>query len=137
MRNKVSPMCLLSSDKQPKMKYFISLFHSNLKCLNIRLFILFEHTLTKIVCMLHACFMHEAYMQNYLHVCTHADLHDVCMRNCMHASMQHTCISMKHTCRTAFACMHSCRFADVCMHNCMHASMQHTCISIYMQIASK
>ena len=44
MRNKVSPMCLLSSDKQPKMKYFISLFHSNLKCLNIRLSILFEHT---------------------------------------------------------------------------------------------
>jgi hypothetical protein len=44
MRNKVSPMCLLSSDKQPKMKYFISLFYSNLKCLNIRLFILFEHT---------------------------------------------------------------------------------------------
>ena len=44
MHNKVSPMCLLSSDKQPKMKYFISLFYSNLKCLNIRLFILFEHT---------------------------------------------------------------------------------------------
>jgi hypothetical protein len=44
MRNKVSPMCLLSSDKQPKIEYFISLFYSNLKCLNIRLFILFEHT---------------------------------------------------------------------------------------------
>ena len=44
MRKKVSPMCLLSSDKQPKMKYFISLFYSNLKCLHIRLFILFEHT---------------------------------------------------------------------------------------------
>ena len=44
MHNKVSPMCLLSSDKQPKMKYFISLFYSNLKCLNNRLFILFEHT---------------------------------------------------------------------------------------------
>ena len=41
---KVSPTCLLSSDKQPKMKYLISLFYSNLKCLNIRLFILFEHT---------------------------------------------------------------------------------------------
>jgi hypothetical protein len=43
MCNTVSPMCLLSSDKQPKMKYFISLFYSNLKCLNIRLLILFEH----------------------------------------------------------------------------------------------
>ena len=37
-------MCSHLSDKQPKMKDLISLFYSNLKCLNTRLFILFEHT---------------------------------------------------------------------------------------------
>jgi hypothetical protein len=37
-------MCFSVSDKQPKMKDLISLFYSNLKWLNIRLFILFEHT---------------------------------------------------------------------------------------------
>jgi hypothetical protein len=37
--------CVYSrSDKHRNMKYFISLFYSDLKCLNIRLFILFEHT---------------------------------------------------------------------------------------------
>jgi hypothetical protein len=40
----IKPMCSHLSDKQPKMKDLISLFYSNLKCLNTRLFILFEHT---------------------------------------------------------------------------------------------